>query len=58
MRLALLLILLSTFIVTTDGRSILDPIGGSTSVSVDSGGGIDPNGGATADAGPRIDPEG
>jgi hypothetical protein len=58
MRLALFLILLSTFIVTTDGRSILDPIGGTTGVTVDSGGGMDPNGGASADSGARIDPNG
>jgi hypothetical protein len=58
MRLTLLLILLSTFIVITDGRSIVDPIGGSSVVSADSGGGIDPNGVATVDGGVCIDPNG
>jgi hypothetical protein len=51
MRLTLLLILLSTFIVTTEGRAILDPIGGPQGVTVDSGGG-------TTDAGVIIDPNG
>ena len=41
MRLTLLVILFFTFIVTTDGRSILDPIGGA---SADAGVIIDPNG--------------
>jgi hypothetical protein len=69
MRFILLLMLLSTFIVTTKGRSILDPIGGGSSVTVnsDQGPGTDPDGrnaavnggtGITPDAGPRIDPEG
>jgi hypothetical protein len=58
MRLILLLILLSTFIVTTEGRSILDPIGGTQGVTVNSGGGMDPNGGATSDTGACIDPNG
>ncbi|MGH7484116.1 MAG: hypothetical protein ACRD3J_31800 [Thermoanaerobaculia bacterium] len=58
MRLTLLLILLSTFIVTTNGRSILDPIGGPPGVTADSGGGMDPNGGATTDAGSAMDPNG
>jgi len=65
MRFILLLMLLGTLIVTTKGRSILDPIGGGTSVTVnsDQGPGTDPDGrntsvGITPDAGPRIDPEG
>jgi hypothetical protein len=62
MRLILLLILLSTFVITTEGRSILDPIGGATA---DSGPAIDPNGGkprlsrhANSDQGPTVDPNG
>ncbi|HSY47901.1 MAG TPA: hypothetical protein VLC46_03740 [Thermoanaerobaculia bacterium] len=69
MRFILFLTLLSTFIVTTRGRSIIDPIGGSLRVRVssDQGGGTDPDGrnrsvngstSVTPDAGPRIDPEG
>jgi len=68
MRFILFLALLSTLIVTTRGRSILDPIGGSSlTVNSDQGPAIDPNGryttvdggtGITPDAGPRMDPEG
>ena len=65
MRFILLLMLLTTFVVTSKGRSILDPIGGGSSVTVnsDQGPGTDPDGrnavgGITSDAGPRMDPDG
>jgi hypothetical protein len=69
MRFILLLMLLSTFIVTSKGRSIIDPIGGGSSATVnsDQGPGTDPDGrnaavnartGITPDAGPRMDPDG
>jgi hypothetical protein len=58
MRLTLLLILLSTFIVSSNAGVIIDPNGRPQGVTVDGGGGMDPNGGDTTDAGPRIDPEG
>lgn len=58
MRLTLLAILFYTLIITTNGRAILDPIGGPQGVTADSGGGMDPNGGATTDTGACIDPNG
>jgi hypothetical protein len=58
MRLILLITLLTTFIITVDNGSCVDPDGRCKgSVMTDQGGGLDPNG-ATLDAGPRIDPEG
>jgi hypothetical protein len=58
MRLILLLILLSTFIITAKSDAGRDPNGGTaTTIHSDQGGGLDPDG-ASLDAGPRIDPEG
>jgi hypothetical protein len=60
MRLILLLMLLSTFIIIPTSDSGRDPNGGTsvtTAIHGDQGGGTDPDG-ASFDAGPRMDPDG
>jgi hypothetical protein len=60
MRLILLLVLLSTFIISATSDAGRDPNGGTsatTTIHGDQGGATDPDG-ASLDAGPRIDPDG